>query len=93
MKRREHPMVWADDAHGLAKPAHESPRTPHGLPKSPYGLAGKTYDLAGKSLKTGDFMFVGFDSHNTFYCFLHYPNWNLWVWGIPIIRFRGDSEN
>mgnify|MGYP000645644891 CR=1 FL=1 len=41
----------------------------------------------------GDSMFVGFDSQNTSHSFLHYPNWNLWVSGIPIIRFRGWSEN
>ena len=29
-------------------------------------------------LKTGDLMFVGFDSQNTFYYFPHYPNWNEW---------------
>ena len=44
-------------------------------------------------LKTGDLMFVGFDSQNTSHSFLHYPNGNLWVPEIPIIRFRGDSEN
>jgi len=44
-------------------------------------------------LKTGDLMFVGFDSKNTSHSFLHYPNWNLWVPGIPIIGFRDDSEN
>jgi hypothetical protein len=43
--------------------------------------------------KMGDLMFVGFDSQNTSHSFLHYPNWNLWVPGIPIIRFRDDSEN
>ena len=39
--------------------------------------------------KTGDLMFVGFDSQNTSYSFPHYPNWNLWVWGIHQIGFRG----
>ena len=29
--------------------------------------------------KTGDLMFVGFDSQNTSHSFPHYPNWNLWV--------------
>ena len=24
---------------------------------------------------------------------LHYLNWNLWVWGIPLFGFRDDSEN
>ena len=43
--------------------------------------------------KTGDSMFVGFDSQNTFHSFLGYSNWNLRVSGIPIIRFRDDSEN
>jgi len=32
---------------------------------------------------------VGFDSQNTSPSFLHYPDWNLWVWGIPGIGFRG----
>jgi len=41
--------------------------------------------------KTGDTMFVGFDSQNTSHSFPHYPNWNLWVPGIPIIGFRGWS--
>ena len=41
----------------------------------------------------GDFMFVGFDSQNTSHSFPHYPNWNLWVPGIPIIGIRDDSEN
>ncbi len=36
-------------------------------------------------------MFVGFDSQNTSHSFLHYPNWNLWVWEIPLIGFRGWS--
>ena len=44
-------------------------------------------------LKTGDLMFVGFDSQNTSTDFPHYPNWNLWVGGISLIGFRGDSEN
>ena len=44
-------------------------------------------------LKTGDLMFVGFDSQNTFHSFPHYPNSILWVPGIPIIRFIDDSEN
>jgi len=44
-------------------------------------------------LKTGDSMFVGFDSQNTSHSFPHYPNWNLWGLGIPIIEFRGWSEN
>ena len=43
-------------------------------------------------LKTGDSMFVGFDSQNTSHSFPHYPNWNLWVWGISLIGFRGDRE-
>jgi hypothetical protein len=43
-------------------------------------------------LKTGDLMFVGFDSQNTSYSFPHYPNWNLWVWWILLIGFRGWSE-
>ena len=30
-------------------------------------------------LKTGNLMFVGFDSQNTSHHFSHYPNWNLWV--------------
>ena len=46
MNRREHPMVWADDAHGLVKPVYELPSVTH-------GLVGKTYDLAEKPLKTG----------------------------------------
>jgi len=29
-------------------------------------------------MKTGDSMFVGFDSQNTSYSFQHYPNWS---WG------------
>jgi len=43
--------------------------------------------------KTGDLMFVGFDSQNTFHSFPHYPNWDLWVLGILLIRFRCNSEN
>jgi len=43
-------------------------------------------------LKTGDSMFVGFDSQNTSDTFPHYPNWSLWVWEILLIGFRGDSE-
>ena len=43
--------------------------------------------------KTGDSMFVGFDSQNTFHSFLHYLNWNLWVWRISLIGFRDDSED
>ena len=43
--------------------------------------------------KTGDLMFVGFDSQNTSHSFPHYPNWSLSVPGIPIIGFRDDSEN
>jgi len=43
--------------------------------------------------KTGDSMFVGFDSQNTFHSFPHYPNWILWVWRILLIVFRGDSKN
>ena len=42
-------------------------------------------------LKTGDLMFVGFDSQNTSHSFPHYPNWNLWVCGIPIIGFFGAT--
>jgi len=34
-----------------------------------------------------------FDSQNTSHSFLHYPNWNPWVWRISMIGFRGDSEN
>jgi len=34
-------------------------------------------------------MFVGFDSQNTSHCFPHYPNWNLWVWGISLIGVQG----
>ena len=49
--------------------------------------------IAAFPLKTGDLMFVGFDSKNTFYSFPDYPNWNLWVWGIPMIRFSDGSEN
>jgi len=41
--------------------------------------------------KTGDSMFVGFDSQNTSYSFLGYSNWNLRVSGIPIIGFSGWS--
>ncbi len=47
-------------------------------------------------LKTGDLMFVGFDSQNTFHSFPHYPNGILWVWGILLIGFRewsGDSNS
>ena len=44
-------------------------------------------------LKTGDSMFVGFDSQNTSDSFLQYPDWTLWVPGIPIIKLRDDSEN
>ena len=44
-------------------------------------------------LKTGDSMFVGFDSQNTSHSFPHYPNWNLWFTGISLIGFRGGSEN
>ena len=44
-------------------------------------------------LKTGDLMFVGFDSQNTSHSFPHYPNWNLWVREISLIGFRGVSEN
>jgi hypothetical protein len=36
-------------------------------------------------LKTGNLMFVGFDSQNTSHSFSNYPNWNLWVPGIPKI--------
>jgi hypothetical protein len=43
--------------------------------------------------KTGDLMFVGFDSQNTFHSFLRYPNWNLWVPEILLIGFKGWSEN
>mgnify|MGYP004381319379 CR=1 FL=1 len=43
--------------------------------------------------KTGDLMFVGFDSQNTFHSFPHYPNWNPCVWRVPVIVFRDDSEN
>jgi len=42
--------------------------------------------------KTGDSMFVGFDSQNTSHSFPHYPNWDLWVSGIFLIGFRGWSE-
>ena len=35
--------------------------------------------IAAFSLKTGNLMFVGFDSQNTSHSFLHYLNWNLWV--------------
>jgi hypothetical protein len=38
-------------------------------------------------------MFVGFDSQNTSHSFPHYPNWILWVPEIPIIGFRGWSED
>jgi len=38
-------------------------------------------------------MFVGFDFQNTSHSILHYLNWNLWVWGIPLFGFRDDSEN
>ena len=44
-------------------------------------------------LKTGDLMFVGFDSQNTSHSFPHYPNRNPWVWDIFLIGFRDDSEN
>jgi len=44
-------------------------------------------------MKTGDSMFVGFDSQNTSDTFPHYSNWNLWVSGISLIGFRDDSEN
>ena len=44
-------------------------------------------------LKNGDLMFVGFDSQNTSDSFLQYPDWTLWVPGIPIIKLRDDSEN
>ena len=30
-----------------------------------------------------------FDSQNTSCSVSHYPNWNLWVSGIPVIGFRG----
>ena len=43
-------------------------------------------------MKTGDSMFAGFDSQNTSHSFPHYPIWNLWIPGIPIIRSRDDSE-
>jgi len=43
--------------------------------------------------KTGDLMFVGFDSKHTFPSFPHYPNWSLWVPEILLIGFRDDSEN
>ena len=43
--------------------------------------------------KTGDFMFVGFDSQNTSLSFPDYHNWNLWVWRISLIGLRGWSEN
>jgi hypothetical protein len=33
-------------------------------------------------------MFVGFDSRNTSNSFLHYLNWNLEVWEIPLFGFR-----
>jgi hypothetical protein len=39
-------------------------------------------------LKTGDPMFVGFNSQNISHSFPHYPNWNLWVWEISPIGFR-----
>ena len=42
-------------------------------------------------LKTGNSMFVGFDSQNTSYFFLHYPNWNLGVCGISPIGLREHS--
>ena len=44
-------------------------------------------------LKTRDLMFVGFDSQNTSHSFHHYSNENLRVTGVPIIGFRGWSEN
>ena len=44
-------------------------------------------------LKTGNLMFVGFDSQNTSHSFPRYPNWNLWVWGISLIGFRGWLED
>jgi hypothetical protein len=40
--------------------------------------------------KTGDLMFVGFDSQNISHSFPHYPNRNLWV---PEIWFIGWSED
>jgi hypothetical protein len=42
-------------------------------------------------LKTGDLMFVGFDSQNTSPDFLYSTNWNRCVWLISLIRFRGKS--
>jgi len=59
--------VWANDALGLAKPAHETPRTPHGLPKPPHDLADKTPENVG---------FNGFDAQSTSHTFPHHPNWN-----------------
>ena len=42
--------------------------------------------------KTGDSMFVGFDSQNTSHSFPDYHNWNLGVPGNPIIEFRGGQR-
>ena len=43
--------------------------------------------------KTGDSMFVGFDFQNTFHSFLYYPNWSLWIPGIPIIKLRDETQH
>jgi hypothetical protein len=51
------------------------------------------YVIAVFPLKTGDSMFVGFDSQNTSHSLSHYPNWNLRVWGISLFGVRGWSEN
>ena len=48
--------------------------------------------IAAFPLKTGNLMFVGFDSQNTSHSFLHYPDWNLWVLAIHIIGFREWSD-
>ena len=60
---------------------------------NPPASGGKGVAITAEAFADGDLMFVGFDSQNTFHSFLHYPNWNLCVPGIPIIRFRDDSEN
>jgi hypothetical protein len=48
--------------------------------------------IAAFPLKTGNLMFVGFDSQNTSHSFPHYPNWNLGISGNPINEFRGGQR-
>ena len=76
-------------------PAKPSPSSADPSPslKMPSPPVARVLPSPAKHSPDGDFMFVGFDSQNTSHSFPHYPNWNLWVWGILLIGFRDDSEN